>query len=108
MDNPRVAGHIHAVVVHLIDGGSLTHLWYVDDTMFMVEGSYLDIINLKFLLLCFEVMCGLKIKFPKSEVVVLRYLPDVQQCIANNPNCRIPSFPITYLGFLINDSQILI
>lgn len=42
----------------------------------MVEGSDHDIINLEFLLLCFEVMSCLKIKFPKSEVVVLGYSPN--------------------------------
>lgn len=76
LDKARAAGHIHGVVFHLIAGGGLTHLYFVDDTMFMVEGSDHDIINLEFLLLCFEVMFGLKIKFPKSEVVVLGYLPD--------------------------------
>ena len=105
LDKPRV---VHAVVVHLIDGGGLTQIWYADDTTFIVEGSDLDIMNLKFLLLCFEVICGLKIKFPKSEVAVLWYSRDVQQCIANNPNCRIPSFHVTYLGFPISDSRNLI
>jgi hypothetical protein len=66
--------------------------------MIMVEGSDLDIINLKFLLLCFEEMSGLRINFDKSEVVILRYAPEDQQKIADNLNCRLSSFPITYLG----------
>ena len=39
-------------------------------TMIMAEGLELDIVNLKFLLLCFEDMSSLKINFDKSEVVV--------------------------------------
>lgn len=41
--------------------------------MIMVEGSDLDLINLKFLLLCFEAIFGLKINFEKSEVIILGY-----------------------------------
>ena len=40
--------------------------------MIMVEGSDLNIVNLK-LLLCFDDMSGIKINFDKSEVVVLGY-----------------------------------
>lgn len=39
----------------------------------MVQRSDLDIINLKFLLLCFESMSGLRINFDKSEVMILGY-----------------------------------
>ena len=41
--------------------------------MIMMEGLEFDTINLKFLLLCFEAISGLKINFDKSEVVVLGY-----------------------------------
>lgn len=51
----------------------MTHLKYVEDTMIMVEGSKLDIINLKFLFLCFVALSGLKINFDKSEIVVMGY-----------------------------------
>jgi hypothetical protein len=46
--------------------------------MIMVEGSELDLVNLKFLLLCFEAMSGLKINFDKSEVVVMGFEPEEQ------------------------------
>jgi hypothetical protein len=38
--------------------------------MVLIEPSDLGIANLKFLLLCFENMSGLKINFDKSEVMV--------------------------------------
>ena len=98
LEKAKIAGHISGVVGHLIPRGGVTHLQYADDTMIMVEGSELDIINLKFLLLCFETMSGLKINFDKSEVVVLGYSPEEQQRIANNLNCKLSSFLVTYLG----------
>ena len=66
-----------------------------------------DIINLKFLLLCFEAMSGLKINFDKSEVVILGYSVEEQQLIADNLNYRLASFPVTYLGMLVMDTWIL-
>ncbi|XP_073357680.1 uncharacterized protein [Aegilops tauschii subsp. strangulata] len=75
--------------------------------MIMVEGSDLDIVNLKFLLLCFEAMSRLKINFDKSEVVVLGFSAVEQQSIADNLNCRLATFPITYLGMSMADTKIL-
>jgi hypothetical protein len=77
-------------------------------TLIMVEGSELYIINLKFLLLCFEEKSGLKINFDKNEVVVLGYPREDQHRIANNHKCTLSSFPITYLGMPVRDTRTLI
>jgi hypothetical protein len=108
LEKAKISGHISSVVGHLIPGGGITHLQYADDTMIMVEGSELDLINLKFLLLCFEAMFGLKINFDKSKVVVMGFDPEEQQRIADNLNCRLAAFPVNYLGMPIRDSRILI
>ena len=108
LDKARKVGHLSGVVGHLIPGGGVTHPQYADDTMIMVEGSALDIVNLKFLLLYFEAMSGLKINFEKSEVIVLGYPAEEQQRITDNLNCRLASFPMTYLGMPLADSPILL
>ena len=108
LERAKTSGHISGVVGHLVPGGGVTHLQYADDTMIMVEGSELDIINLKFLLLCFEAMSGLKINFDKSEVMIMGYSPEEQQRIADKLNCKLAAFPVTYLGMPISDSRILI
>ncbi|XP_073363100.1 uncharacterized protein [Aegilops tauschii subsp. strangulata] len=107
LDKARRVGHLLGVVGHLIPAGGVTHLQYADGTMIMVEGSALDIANLKFLLLCFEAMSGLKINFDKSEAIILGFLAQDQQRIVDNLNCRVTSFPITYLGMPMADSKIL-
>ncbi|KAE8798766.1 hypothetical protein D1007_25950 [Hordeum vulgare] len=76
--------------------------------MIMVSGSDSDIANLKFLLLCFEKMSGLKINFDKSEVVVLGYSEDEQHRITDNLNCKLAAFPILYLGMPLAESRILV
>ncbi|KAK1679281.1 hypothetical protein QYE76_040129 [Lolium multiflorum] len=64
------AGHLQGVVPHLIPGG-ISHLQYADDTLILIQNSEENIANLKFLLMCFEDMSGLKINYHKSEVIVM-------------------------------------
>ncbi|XP_047051186.1 ABC transporter G family member 41-like [Lolium rigidum] len=91
------AGHIRGVVSHLIPGG-VTHLQYADDTLVMIEPSDLGIANLKFLLLCFENMSGLKINFDKSEVFVTGVTEPEQRRVAHMLNCKLGKLPMKYLG----------
>jgi hypothetical protein len=69
LSRARVAGHIQGIVPHLVLGG-VSHLQYADDTMILIPNSPDNIRNLKFLLICFEMMSGMKINFHKSEVIV--------------------------------------
>ena len=101
------AGHIKGVVPHLYPGG-LTHLQYADDTLILIQNEELDIANLKFLLLCFEDMSGLKINFHKSEIYVLDRPPLEQQRIAHMFNCKLGEFPFMYLGLPISDHKLTI
>jgi hypothetical protein len=79
------AGHIKGVVSHLIQGG-VTHLHYADDTILLVQLEDNSIANLKFLLIAFEIMSGLKINFIKSEVIVMGASQEEQARVANALN----------------------
>jgi hypothetical protein len=102
---PLRAGHIAGVVPHLVDGG-ITHLQYANDTIIMLQPDALGLANLKFLLLCFENMSGLRINFHKSEVMALGSTGQDQDTIANMLNCKRGSFPFTYLGLPISDCAV--
>jgi hypothetical protein len=58
------------VAPHLIPRG-LSHLQYADETLILIQYDKEQLVNLKFMLLCFEEMSGLKINYLKSEVIVL-------------------------------------
>ena len=105
LDLASAAGHIHGVVPHLIEGG-VAHLQYADDTIILVQNVEEELINLKLILLCFEIISGLKINFLKSEVIVLGASPQEQARVANLLNCKTGSFPFTYLGFPIADRKL--
>ena len=108
LDKAKAAGHIRGITPHLVGGSGISLLQYADDTIIMVEGSETDISNLKFLLLCFQQMSGLKINFDKSDVMVMGYSPEECLSIANRLNCRLGSFPTTYLGTAISDSRLTV
>ena len=48
----------------------MTHLQYADDTVILTGCADASIINMKFLLYCFEWMSGQKINYYKSEVTI--------------------------------------
>jgi hypothetical protein len=66
------------------------------------------IANLKFILICFEILSGLKIIFAKSEVIVTGVLQLEQARVARMFNCKEGRFPLTYLGFHIADRKLLL
>lgn len=67
----KSARHISGVAGRVVPGG-LTHLQYADDTLIFIRNLEEEIINLKFLLMCFEPMPGLNINFEKSEAIVTK------------------------------------
>ena len=58
LNRAKAAGHIQGVVPNLIPGG-VTHLQYADDTLIMIQNSDQGLANLKFMLICFELLSGM-------------------------------------------------
>jgi hypothetical protein len=107
LDAATRVGHIKGVVPHLIHGG-VTHLQYADDTILLLELDDRSIANLKFILIAFEILSGLKINFLKSEVIVMGDPPSEQARVAQALNCKEGNFPFTYLGFPMSDKALSI
>lgn len=74
------------------------NLHFADDTILFLEANVAMIENLKFLLLGFESMSGLKINFEKSALVPLNITPELANDMALQLGCQLSSLPITYLG----------
>jgi hypothetical protein len=107
LSKARVAGHIEGVVPHLIPGG-VSHLQYADGTMILLQNTDSGIRNLKFILLCFELLSGMKINFHKNEVIVMGVTPEEEESVARLLNCKRGSFPFIYLGFTMSDHKLTI
>ena len=106
LSRAALAGHITPVSSHLIPNG-ISHLQYADDTIILMELNDNSLTNLKFLLLCFEALSGLKINFSKSEVVVTGVSDEEAQRVAHLLNCSLGSYPLKYLGLPISPLKLL-
>ena len=72
----------------------------------MVELNDACLAHLKFILLCFEAMSGLKINFAKSEVVVTGVDDLEAMRVAHLLNCKLGSYPFNYLGLPITPDML--
>jgi hypothetical protein len=98
-------GKVIGVMTHLISEG-ITHIQYADDTILMVEGHDESIVNMKFILYCFEWMSGLKINYHKSEAYFFGMDELDSRRIANMLNCTMGSLPMKYLGIPLSDMKL--
>lgn len=101
LERAKHSGVIRGLVLDLIEEG-LTHLQYVDDTILFLNLDDESLCNTKFLLYYFEAMSGLRINYQKSDVFLLEVTIEKQREIANGFNCNIGSFPIKYLGVMLD------
>jgi hypothetical protein len=69
LDAASSARHVQGVVPHPVPEG-VTHLQYANDTIMLFQNEPNSIINVKFLLLSFELLSGLKINFLKWPMLL--------------------------------------
>lgn len=62
--------------------------------------------NIKFILVCYEAMSGMKINYEKSGVYVLGIEEIEKNRIAELLNCKVGELPITYLGLPVSDCKL--
>ena len=94
VENNQFAG----VVPHLVGGGGLSILKYVDDIVVFMDHSLEHARNVKLLLIAFEQMSCLKINFHRSELFCYGLAKDYEMDYSCLFACGIDSFPLKYLG----------
>jgi hypothetical protein len=80
------------------NGKSVLNLNFADDTLIFLQADYKMIEDLKYLLLGFEELSGLKINYSKSSLVPLNVTNQDGIDYANFLGCELSNLPITYLG----------
>jgi len=73
-------------------------LQFVDDTYFMCEGSYTNVITIKVILWCYEFASGLKINFHKLKLAGINVERNSFEFYAKSLNCTLIRIPFKYLG----------
>ena len=86
------------------DGGvCVPHLLFADDMILFCDADEEQILHVRMLLLCFQVVTGLKVNSLKSEMVPIGEVPNVH-VLDDILGCRIGSLPMTYLGMPLGAS----
>ncbi|GAU29935.1 hypothetical protein TSUD_360500 [Trifolium subterraneum] len=80
-----------------INGLSVSHLQYADDTIFLGEASVENLWTLKTILCCFEMASGLKVNYVKSSVIGVNVSSDFLNLAERFLHCSVGSIPFTYL-----------
>lgn len=85
-----------ALVGH--QGLKISHLQFANDTIIFCEATWDEIIIIKRILRCFEVVSSLKINFHKSMVCGIGVEEGLTKEFAKKINCLSQKSPLTYLG----------
>jgi hypothetical protein len=81
----------------------VSHLLFADDTLVFCGADESQIRNIGALLVCFEAVSGLKINLPKSALIPVGSVVDVDH-LAELLGCDTSSLPLKYLGLQLGAS----
>ena len=79
---------------------SVTHLLFANGTLILCDPDPNQIRSLRTLLLCFEVVSGLKVNLSKSKIVPVGLVNNLNE-VAAILGCKVSSLPMKYLGLTL-------
>ncbi|GMP83957.1 hypothetical protein CsSME_00037684 [Camellia sinensis var. sinensis] len=80
------------------NGINISHLQFADDTIIFCETEWPEVLIVKRILKCFEIISGLRINFHKSVICGIGIPDDIVQTFASRLNCTYQKLPLKYLG----------
>jgi hypothetical protein len=75
------------------------HSLFFDDTLILCEAYLEQICYVHLILLCFEVVSGLRVNLGKFEIVAIGEVEDIG-ALATTLGCNVAALPMKYLGLL--------
>jgi hypothetical protein len=81
-----------------VTAGGIISLQYADDTILFLENDLEKASTLKWILVCFEKMSGMKINYDKSDLITIELDDDRANGFAKIFLLQKSEFPIKYLG----------
>jgi hypothetical protein len=90
-------GHITGLMTSLYPKGVIS-LQYADDTLLFLEHDRVVACHLKWLMVCYENLCGMRINYHKSDMTPINLDEEEAQHYARIFCCKVGSFPFRYLG----------
>ncbi|XP_028057321.1 uncharacterized protein LOC114261287 [Camellia sinensis] len=80
------------------NGIIVTHLQFADDTILFCEAEWVEVVTIKPILRCFEILLGLKINYHKSVIANIGVDEMLLQSFSSRLNCAHQRLPFKYLG----------
>jgi hypothetical protein len=96
---------ISGLLPHVIDGGVIS-LQYADDTLLFLKDDLHMANNLKWILLSYEQITGMRINFDKSDLLTIGLEDSWINAYAKIFCCKKGDFPIKYLGVPLHFSKL--
>lgn len=87
------------------NGKMISHFQFIDDTMLFCSASREEVIMLKRILICFQLVSGLKVNLSKSSLVGVGCSNEVVRSLANNIHCKVGKLPMLHLGLPIEAKE---
>ena len=75
----------------------MTHFLYADDTLIFYGENQIQLVYLRWLLMWYEALSGLRINLSKNEIILVRRVDDVE-ALAAELGCKVGSLSASYLG----------
>jgi len=91
-------GKIGGLVLHLVEGGGVSVLQYVDETIIFMEHDLAKARSMKLVLCLFEQFFGLKINFNKSKLFCFGKVKEEEDEYRQLIGCEMGSLQFSYLG----------
>jgi hypothetical protein len=96
---------ISGLLPQVVEGGVIS-LQYADNTLLFLENDLEKASTMKWLLVCFEQMSGMKINYDKSDLLTIGMDEDSTNAFAKIFCCKKSEFPIKYLGVPLHYSKL--
>ena len=82
---------------------SISHLLFADDTILFCDAELDQLLYIRMILSCFEVVTSLCVNMEKSEMVPVGKVGNIEM-LANSLDCQVGSLPLAYLGMPLGAS----
>ncbi|XP_057809095.1 uncharacterized protein LOC131023568 [Salvia miltiorrhiza] len=79
----------------------ISHLQYVDDTIFLLEDKESNAVALRYMLNIFQLISGLAVNFSKSSLIGIEVEDTKIERMAAELRCKVGDCPFNYLGLKI-------
>ncbi|GJS06333.1 RNA-directed DNA polymerase, eukaryota [Tanacetum coccineum] len=89
--------------IHIDGSMPISHLFYVDDVVFIGEWSDSNMKNIVKILMCFFLALGLKINIQKRQVLGVGVPRTLVTQVASLIGCALMQKPFRYLGVMVGD-----